>query len=217
MCPLMQPQPLLDSKAFSTLITRIRHLPRMRPHMYSQRPHLHKLFTTYTTFIGFISSMFSLMFFHVVFPGKRLVTIRTGEFLPFCFFAFNFNWRFFDFDFDGLFLRHFTTVLNCSEALTAEWNRKSMAVRSLALSKLWREQPGVTNTRTRVESRCRSAAMLCEAEKSGYDHKQMWGWVGCFSKGGIWNKDRFFLTENANLLGLHYDILDIFKHFRFRQ
>ena len=92
-----------------------------------------------------------------------------------------------------------------------------MAVRSLALSKLWREQPGVTNTRTRVESRCRSAAMLCEAEKSGYDHKQMWGWVGCFSKGGIWNKDRFFLTENANLLGLHYDILDIFEHFRFRK
>ena len=28
---------------------------------------------------------------------------------------------------------------------------------------------------------------------------------------------QIFLTENANLLGLHCDILDIFKHFRFRQ
>ena len=75
------------------------------------------------------------------------------------------------------FLAILQLFLNCSEASTAEWNRKSMAVRSLALSKLWREQPGVTNTRTRVESRCRSAALLCEAEKSGYDHKQMWGRV----------------------------------------
>ena len=72
-----------------------------------------------------------------------------------------------------------------------------MAVRSLALSKLWREQPGVTNTRTRVESRCRSAALLCEAEKSGYDHKQMWGRV----KGRHMEQGQIFLTENANLLG----------------
>ena len=116
MCPLMQPQPLFDSKAFSTHITRVRHLPRMRPHMYSQRPHLHKLFSTDSTFIGFFSSMFSLMFFHVVFPGKRLVTTGTGESLLFCFFTdftLNFKkaWRFFDFDFEaGLFLSHFTTV-----------------------------------------------------------------------------------------------------------
>ena len=60
--------------------------------------------------------MFSLMFFHVVFPGKRLVTTGTGESLLFCFFTdftLNFEkaWRFFDFDFEaGLFLSHFTTV-----------------------------------------------------------------------------------------------------------